>query len=328
MSHVLERITAASLLVFGLLVAPPASAFIFGGGGSSKTDCLLVFDATPNSPEGKPKNFRCADGAACDADGLVNGVCEFEIALCANSTYNPACTVNEVNLITVDHAADNGDPKFDPEYQALQQNLENDIEYPTDDLDKCTDTSKIHVAVKGPYANNGCKGNKKKLKIVTLSQVIQGKIYKDTDRMTFTCDPAPAGCDPQVFWGSTFERVQKQIFNQSCALSSCHDSQSQAGSLLLETGASRTNLIGVTPEKADAAAAGWKRINVTSPTTGDPATSFIVHKLEGDFPAGGDFGDRMPFHRPKLDQTLIDVITNWVAAGAPDEMAGWLPGTF
>jgi hypothetical protein len=232
-----------------------------------------------------------------------------------------------VNLVTVDHAADNGDPKFDPEFQALQSSIENDIEPPTDDLDKCTNATVIRVPVKGPFAGNACKKNIKKLKITTLSQVIDGKIWKDTDRMTFTCDPSPLGCDPQVFWDSTFERVQKQIFNQSCALSSCHDSQSQAGSLLLETGASRTNLIGVVPENVAAAGVGWKRIDQTSPTTGDPATSFIVHKLHGDFP-GPNFGDRMPLGRPKLNKTLIDVITNWVAAGAPDESAGWVPGTF
>lgn len=327
MGHVVKTIIASSLSLLVITVATPTSAFVFGGGGSSRTDCLLVFDAEPNSPAQKPKNFRCADGGACDKDGTVNGVCEFEIAMCANSTFNASCTLGGINLITVDHAADNGDPKFDPEFQALQQNLENDIEYPTDDVDKCSDVSKIHVAVKGPFGGKRCKGNKKKLKVVTLSQVIQGKIYKDTDRMTFTCDPSPLGCDPQVFWDSTFERVQKQIFNQSCALSSCHDSESQAGELLLETGASRSNLIEVVPTNAAAAGLGWRRIDTTSPATGDPATSYIVHKIEGDFPSG-DFGDRMPLHRPKLDQTLIDVITNWVAAGAPDESAGWLPGTF
>jgi hypothetical protein len=180
--------------------------------------------------------------------------------------------------------------------------------------------------VKGPFAGNACKKNVKKLKITSLSQVIDGTIYKDTDRMTFTCDPSPQGCDPQVFWAGTFDRVQKQIFNQSCALSSCHDSQSQAGSLLLETGASLGNLINVVPENAAAAALGWKRINQTSPATGDPATSFIIHKVEGDFPGGGNFGGRMPFGRPKLDQTLIDVITLWVAAGAPE--SDWVPGTY
>jgi hypothetical protein len=33
----------------------------------------------------------------------------------------------------------------------------------------------------------------------------------------------------------------------------------------------------------------------------------------------------MPLDRPKLDKSLIDVITLWVAAGAP--AAGWVPGT-
>ena len=33
----------------------------------------------------------------------------------------------------------------------------------------------------------------------------------------------------------------------------------------------------------------------------------------------------MPFGRPKLDQTLIEVVQLWIAAGAP--ATGWVPGT-
>ena len=56
------------------------------------------------------------------------------------------------------------------------------------------------------------------------------------------CDPAPSGCDPMAIYTGTFDRIQRQIFNQSCAVSGCHDSQSQTGGLLLETGAAHTNL--------------------------------------------------------------------------------------
>jgi hypothetical protein len=108
---------------------------------------------------------------------------------------------------------------------------------------------------------------------------------------------------------------------------------------LLEIGASYGNLVNAGPANPAAAAAGWKRAAIQTPappvptapdptptpSVGDPETSFIVHKLNGDFPGSG-FGERMPLGRPKLDQSLIDVITLWIQAGAPPE--GWVPGTF
>ena len=130
-----------------------------------------------------------------------------------------------------------------------------------------------------------------------------------------------SGCDPGVLFDSTYDRVQRQIFNQSCAVSGCHDSNSytNAGNLLLEASAFPGNLINRTPTNAEANALGWKRI-----VPGDAATSYILHKLNGDFPGPG-FGDRMPKDRPKLDATLINVLTLWIEAGAPD--TGWVPGT-
>ena len=48
-------------------LALPAGATIVGGGGSSVTDCLLVFDASVNSPLSRPRNVSCTDGdTTCD----------------------------------------------------------------------------------------------------------------------------------------------------------------------------------------------------------------------------------------------------------------------
>ena len=102
-----------------VLVARSATATVVGGGGNQATDCLTVFDAPVNDPASKPRNVRCVDGDSCDADGTVNGVCEFALAVCANSTFDPACGLNGVQSIKVEHSADNGDPKFDPQFQAL-----------------------------------------------------------------------------------------------------------------------------------------------------------------------------------------------------------------
>src|SRR5262245_1643030 len=145
--------------VWLVLAAGPAHAVIFGGGGSSRTDCMLVFDAPVNDPETRPKKIRCTDGdSSCDCDevvncecvGHVNGVCTFKVAACANSTFDPLrCTPDHVSQITIDHAEDNGDPKFDVDFQALQSRIDNQILETPDVLDRCTDATTIRVPLAG-----------------------------------------------------------------------------------------------------------------------------------------------------------------------------------
>ncbi len=324
--HASYRLIATTAVCALLAASCPSSAAEVGGGGSSKADCLATLSADVNAPEKKPRNITCRDGDPCDLDGIVNGVCNFQVAICANSTFNPTvCDLNGVRKITVDHSVDNGDPKFDPEFQALQTRIDSDIgPFPTNDADACSNATNFHVAIKGPFKDNKCKKNKKTVRLVTESTVQQGVIYLDKDRIDLTCEPPSGGCDPQSLFVSAYDRVQRQIFNQSCAVSGCHDSNSftDAGNLLLESSAFPGNLIDRTPTNPSAAAAGWKRI-----VSGDPANSYIVHKLNGDFP-DNTFGDRMPRNRPKLDQTLIDVITAWIQAGTPTNDGDWPPGTF
>jgi len=307
----------------------PAWAVVIGGGGSPRTDCLLALDAPVNDPPTKPKNIVCTDGdPSCDADGVVNGVCEFDISACANSTYTPECTLNGVQSITIDHSLDNGDPKFDTEFQAMANRVGNDINPPTNTPDKCTNATAFHVSIEGPL-NHVCKKGKKQLKITTISKVINGHIYTDKDKIKMTCLPAANPCDPMDLFSSTFDRIQTQIFNKSCAVSGCHDSQSHTGNMILEVGASATNLINVTPDNPAAQVADggiWRRVRTIDSMTGDPDHSLIVAKLNGP---PKDFGARMPKDRPKLDQSLINVIELWVAAGAPNDPMNpiWVPGT-
>lgn len=313
----------AAVLLVGAV--PGAQGGIVGGGGSAGTDCLIVFDAAVNTPAKHPRHVRCTDGdTTCDADGVVDGVCSFAITICANSTFNPErCTLTGADEITVRYALDNGDPKFDPDFQALQQRIDSDIDPPTAALDECTNTTTLRIPIDGPYAANKCGKRRKIIRIDTLSTPQMGRFQTDHDKLKLTCDPAPpTGCDPQVLFTGTFDRIQRQVFNQSCAVSGCHDSQSfiASGVLLLEEGAAYGNLVNAQPVKPAAQAQGWKRV-----TPGDPAASFIVHKLAGDFPGGADFGERMPRGRRQLDEHLRDIITLWIAAGAPD--TGWVPGT-
>lgn len=305
------------------MIGHAAAAAVVGGGGSSTTDCLVVFDAPANVPARTPKNVRCKDGDACDADGTVNGRCEFAVAVCANSTADARCALAGVSQVLVQHAQDNGDPLFDPELQALAARISQALELPETRPDRCSTPTTLHVPVVGPLPGGRCKRSSKTIRLTAFSTAATGRTYADGDRLQLVCDPAPAGCAPRTFFTSTFDRVQTQIFDQSCAVSGCHDSQSTSGELLLERGASYDNLINRTPTNADAAAAGWHRLTLVDATHGDPATSYILHKLTGDL--GPGLGKRMPFNRPKLDDALVDVVRRWIEAGAPTD--GWVPGT-
>jgi hypothetical protein len=322
-----RSLAAGGAVVAALTLVAPAVGSVVGGGGSASSDCLAVFDAAVNTPKSKPRHVKCTDGdPACDSDGTVNGACVIPVALCANSTALSKCTLNGVESITVDHALDNGDKKFDPQFQALQGQIDNGIQPPTDEADACTTATNFRVTIKGPVGKNHCRSNTKTVKVTTLSKLIDGKIYKDKDTIKLTCIPDPTtGCDPLTLFTGTFDRIQQQIFAQSCALSSCHDSQSKQGDLLLESGAAYGNLIGVVPNNLSAAGAGWKRVDVLSPTTGNAETSFLYHKVTGDLP-DVSYGQSMPRSKPKLDKSLREVIRLWIESGAPD--TGWVPGTF
>lgn len=324
-------------LTAALLTCGPAAAIIVGGGGSKSTDCLLTFSADANFPVGSEKQVRCVDGdPSCDTDMTVNGVCSLRVAVCANSTYNAGeCSFSGLASVIVEHAIDTPtDPKFDPDFQALQNRINNDFSFPVTGADTCTGTVIIGVNIKGPFgSNNACGRQKKKIKLRALSTSGPQGTTEDKDTLKLYCDPAPPcdpqmpgcdpavmnGCNPQILFGSTFDRMQKQIFNQSCALSGCHDSNSQSGGLLLESGAAYTNLVNHAPANPSALGAGWLRVD-----PGSTDTSFLFHKIEGTLP-DSNYGLRMPRNRPKLNGTLRDIIEKWINAGAP--ASGWVPGT-
>jgi len=325
-SRSLIRLLLAAVVSAVLLQLPsPVAATIVGGGGIVKKDCLAVFDAPANTPMHRPRYVRCVDGdPSCDADNSANGECTFQVAVCANSTFSSGCSLAGVQSITLDHAADNGDPQFDTEFQALQTRIDNQINPPTAQLDRCTSTTNIHVKLKGPFPHSRCAANSKHLRMVTISTPMGNGRITDVDGLLLICVPSSPTCKPRnLFKTGTFERIEKQVFNQSCALSSCHDSQTHKNNLILESSSAYTELINVTPTNAAAAAAGWKRVTVTAPDTGDPTTSLLFNKVNGSLPAG--FGARMPFGRPPLDNNLIDIIQLWIEAGAPQ--TGWVPGT-
>ncbi len=329
MHHFAQRAPFGASLVLSAAIlagsAAPAHAVLFGGGGSSKYDCLLVLDTPVNDPVSKPKRIRCTDGdPACDADGVINGTCVFPTAVCVNSSFNIAqCTIVGLDDALIDHSLDNGDPKFDTEYQALQSRIDNDLDLPTTDVDSCTGFTNISVDIKGPFPGKACRRGKKKMKIRSESTVMSGKRFKDNDSLKMFCDPSPTMCTPQTIFAGTFDRMQRQVFDVSCAIGGCHDSEGFAGALLLESGTSHGALVDVDPVNGAAFLAGFKRVATTGPTSGDPATSFLMLKIQGDLEAG--MGERMPLGSGKISKGFRDIIELWILAGAPEN--GWVAGT-
>jgi hypothetical protein len=108
---------------------------------------------------------------------------------------------------------------------------------------------------------------------------------------------------------SSFDDIQRTIFNVSCISGPCHSSTSQQGNLVLEEGVSYGRLVGVAPFNSAARAAGLQRV-----VPGDADQSFLLIKLTGPSPPEGS---RMPLGFPALSSTDIAKIRAWILAGAP-----------
>jgi hypothetical protein len=304
-----------------LVVASSAEATIVGGGGPRSTDCVSVFDAAVNHPipPRTPKNVDCVDGdPACDADGTRNAQCSFDLRLCVNSTAFATCTPVRADSLTVDHALDNGDRKFDPEFQALQQRADL-LNFPdVTALDRCTLLTGITVRLRPPPSIGKWF---KSHKVVTLTArgFATAKIATDRDRMKFTCRPEGDGLyGPRDLYTGTFDRIGQQLFVPTCAVSGCHDSETHQNDLILHPGGAHSELVGVTPFNGAAAADGLQLV-----LPGDPDMSFLYRKVTGDLlPA---YGVRMPFGGPPVSNAMVDIIRLWILDGAP--ATGWVDGT-
>jgi hypothetical protein len=89
----------------------------------------------------------------------------------------------------------------------------------------------------------------------------------------------------------------------------CHAGAQAPLGLRLDAGASYAMLVSVPSVQVPA---------VFRVAPGDPDNSYLVHKIEGSAAVGG----RMPLGGPSLDTTEIDLIRQWIAAGAEPPPAG------
>jgi hypothetical protein len=323
---IVRNILTTALVVAAVSMCLTAEASIVAGGGSKKTDCITVFDVPgankPPLPK-TPKHVVCDDGdASCDSDGLRNGECVFDISLCANDTSLEKCTPLEVESILIDHSADDGDPRFDVDWQALQSRA-NTLGFPNDFTDDCTTSSAVTVRLKGPLSNQKMKKQRKRMRVVSIGEVGVGDV-KDKDKIKFVCKPeGDAIYSPRDLFGGTFDRIAQQVFAQSCALSACHDSESQAGALILLPNSAHGNIVGVAPSNSSAAGDGLERI-----LAGDPTLSFLYRKITGDLELG--YGAKMPLTGSDVSPELVEIVRLWILGDGttgPASATGWVDGT-
>ncbi len=104
----------------------------------------------------------------------------------------------------------------------------------------------------------------------------------------------------------TFSQIQTLILDTNCAVSGCHLGGGAPFGLDLSDGVAYGNLVGVASGELPA----LQRIHA-----GDPDSSYVVWKIEGDLRIQGL---RMPLGRPALSQNDIDAIRKWITDGAED----------
>lgn len=115
-----------------------------------------------------------------------------------------------------------------------------------------------------------------------------------------------AACATEPAFEPTFTNVRTEVLAPSCAFSTCHGS----GSGYLE-------LDGV-PEDFDALVDvdAFAAQGETLVVPGDADASYLVKKLRGD---AGIVGDAMPPGGVELDAARLQLVIDWIDAGALDD---------
>ncbi|HEV7734020.1 MAG TPA: hypothetical protein VGR62_17750 [Candidatus Binatia bacterium] len=152
-------------------------------GGSSKTDCLVGFDAPDLSIieiGSKNGTLRCTDGSSCDADGVADGVCTFGIVTCLKNTV-PFCQTNRVLSVDVKNDPVTS-PRHDPSLQAIEDALTALVpaEAPV-----CTAPVGLTVPLKLARAGVFRSGTK-----VLRVKAISASTGTDADKVVATCLPS------------------------------------------------------------------------------------------------------------------------------------------
>ena len=303
------RLLAALLLTLATVV--PAAA-LTPGGGSSVTDCLAEFGGTPaNYPPSHPREIKCTDNdSTCDDDPTL-GICQFGVEACLNvSDANlPSCVPQQLESFFIENEQPDTNPKHDFDFQALEDQL-NFLVLPLDATDTNVCSGEIQMSLRLPIQPSRTGGRFRRGKKQIVSTLAGGATVRDDDKLKMTCVPGKdtTPCDGVT---STFEQIQRQIFTPTCAIPTCHNVAQGEHQMSLAEGEAYASLVGVTPANFVASSAGLKRVD-----PGHPENSFILKKLRGDLVDGE--GVQMPKDLKRLHHLHVDLIEEWIAAGAPE----------
>jgi polyvinyl alcohol dehydrogenase (cytochrome) len=180
-----------------LFLGPRPGGALVAGGGSPTTDCFAEFSGvTLDYPAAHPKQVRCTDGDACDADGMANGACAFAVSVCldGSDTALPGCLppAGGITSFAVRNAPP-GDPRHDPALDLLDSAAGALLPATSP---ACTSPVTITVPLSGPDR----RGVLARGKMVVRTTAASSAGREDRDRLRLVCLPqsgAPLADWPQ-----------------------------------------------------------------------------------------------------------------------------------
>ena len=113
---------------------------------------------------------------------------------------------------------------------------------------------------------------------------------------------------------TSFQRLQAQVFEKSCAFTACHAAVNSSGSALVLTGQDvYARLLGVSPANTVARADGLRLV-----VPGKPDSSLLWHKLNVWISGHHvhDYGAAMPQAGQSLSVEQLDFVRQWIERGA------------
>jgi hypothetical protein len=341
---------AAALLLFPsnpLAHSDPSEDGLIDGGGNPKTDCVSRFQTGlelnyPAAPK-KSKHLACTDGdLACDTDGLVNGLCSFNVGLClADDEDMPLCTPAGIPVGGVEvKNKPPGHPKYDADAAQLQSVADALLgstgvpcTNPGAGGGNCTQCTADQAEI---VVDTLVKKGKKRIKVKVITEPAppKNKPIKDKDKLKLRCNDCPAA--------SAFEHIADIVFKTGCAASPvCHTGPTAAAGMNLnidEIGAAALHdeLLIEAPTSLGAAVLGMARIMPGDPGLGTVSSQSLLYEklfltnnqLDALCATGGEpdlcLGVNMPPGSDTYSTGKLNLLKVWIEAGAPFD--GWPAG--
>ncbi len=343
---------AAALLLFPsnpLAHSDPSEDGLIDGGGNPKTDCVSRFQTGlelnyPAAPK-KSKHLACTDGdLACDTDGLVNGLCSFNVGLClADDEDMPLCTPAGIPVGGVEvKNKPPGHPKYDADAAQLQSVADALLgstgvpcTNPGAGGGNCTQCTADQAEI---VVDTLVKKGKKRIKVKVITEPAppKNKPIKDKDKLKLRCNDCPAA--------SAFEHIADIVFKTGCAASGvCHTGPTAGAGMNLDPDqaggldALYDELIVEAAGSLGAGALGMERVFPGDPNLGTAASASLIYEkllkttseLDQLCTDGGQLagclGTNMPPGSDLYSTGKLELLQTWIEAGAPRD--GWVAGT-